>query len=64
MLCLLPHNIYFKVQSSNDMWHESAGEFTRVMTWLPNSQELVFAAGNVIAIMHSESPHATSMFAF
>jgi len=37
------------------MWHASAGEFTRVMTWLPNSQELVFAAGNVIVIMHSES---------
>ncbi|DBA73164.1 TPA: hypothetical protein ACH3X2_010098 [Trebouxia sp. C0005] len=31
------------------------GEFTRVMTWLPNSQELVFAAGNVIVIMHSSS---------
>ena len=30
------------------------GEFTRVMTWLPNSQELVFAAGNVIVIMHSK----------
>lgn len=36
------------------MWHARAGEFTRVMTWLPNSQELVFAAGNVIVIMHSE----------
>lgn len=32
----------------------SAGEFTRVMTWLPNSQELVFAAGNTIVIMHSK----------
>ncbi len=37
------------------MWHASAGEFARVITWLPNSQELVFAAGNVIVIMHSES---------
>ena len=54
-LCVLPRNFCLKVQSSSDMWHASAGEFTRVMTWLPNSQELVFAAGNVIVIMHSES---------
>ena len=32
----------------------SAGEFTRVMTWLPNSQELVFAAGSVIVVMQSK----------
>lgn len=33
--------------------HVHAGEFTRVMTWLPNSQELVFAAGSVIVVMQS-----------
>lgn len=31
------------------------GEFTRSMTWLPNSQELVFAAGSVIVVMQSST---------
>lgn len=35
--------------------HVCAGEFTRVMTWLPNSQELVFAAGSAIVVMQSEA---------
>ena len=34
--------------------HVTAGEFTRVMTWLPNSQELAFAAGSVIVLMQSK----------
>ena len=34
---------------------DGAGEFTRVMTWVPNSQELVFAAGSTIVVMQSKS---------
>lgn len=31
------------------------GEFTKVMTWLPDSPDLIFAAGNIITIMNSKS---------